>query len=322
MKKQKIALVFICLNLPYWQFLEQIIKDAKQHFLTNHQVDFFGWSDMPELNTPEYQAILSTAPTNEEIEREMSLLTQLPPAESRNRFNELTRISSRESLEQSITFLRSQKDITVFPTEPIEWPYPTLMRYHLFLQQEETLKEYDQIFYLDVDMRIVDTVGDEILSEGLTMAEHPMYSLRREYIPPYEPNMKSTAFIPRLGAVIINEAGQPWFKPFYAAGGFQGGTSTEFIKAMKEMRKNVDRDSNNNYIAIWNDESHWNKYLFNYTGYLKVLSPSYVYPDSLIQEYYTKVWGKNYKPIIVTLTKKFTTSKEAGDDLRNRLQSM
>lgn len=210
---------------------------------------------------------------------------------------------------------------TVFPIEPATWPYPTLMRYHLFLQQEEKLKDYDYIFYLDVDMRVVDVVGDEILGQGLTMAEHPMYSLRKEYVPPYEPNGASQAYIPRLG-VVVNQDGKPWFKPLYAAGGFQGGRADLFIEAMKEMRKTIDADFANNYIAIWNDESHWNKYLYGYQGHLTVLSPSYVYPDSLINEYYTKIWGRNYKPIIVTLTKKFTTTKEAGDDLRARLGTM
>lgn len=265
MPRKKVALLFVCLNTPYWPFLKQIIEDAHTHFLKNHDVDFFTWSDMPE---------------------------------------------------------ETNYGATVFPTEPVTWPYPTLMRYHLFLQQEEKLKEYDYIFYCDADMRMVDTVGDEILGDGLTMAEHPMYSIRREYIPPYEPNSASSAYIPRLGCVIPNDQGRPWFKPLYAAGGFQGGKATDFIEAMKAMKKNIDKDFNNNYVAIWNDESHWNKYLYDYKGHLTVLSPSYVYPDSLIQEYYVKVWGRNYHPRIVTLTKKFTTTKEAGDDLRNRLLSM
>lgn len=209
----------------------------------------------------------------------------------------------------------------VFHTEPVGWPYPTLMRYHLFLQQEEILKEYDYIFYLDVDMRIVGEVGEEILGEGLTMVEHPMYALRREYIPPYEPNQESTAYIPRFGAV-VNEKGKKWFKPLYAAGGLQGGKTDIFITAMKEMKKNIDIDFNRNYIAIWNDESHWNKYLFTYQGPLVALTPSYVYPDSMINEYYVKVWGCNYEPKIITLTKPFSTSKEAGDEIRARLESM
>ena len=260
----KVALLFVCLNQQYWPYLEQVIEDAKKHFLPGHKVDMFVWSDLPEGTT--YGA-------------------------------------------------------TVFPTDPVPWPYPTLMRYHLFLNQEDTLKDYDYIFYLDSDMRIVDTVGDEILGDGITMAEHPMYAIRKEYVPPYEPNKDSTAYIPRFG-VVVDDHGKPRFKPLYAAGGFQGGTATEFIKAMQEMKKMIDTDFANNYTAIWNDESYWNKYLFEYQGPIRVLSPSYVYPDSIIEEYYVKVWGCNYVPKIITLTKPFTTNKEGGDVLKDKLATL
>ncbi len=207
---------------------------------------------------------------------------------------------------------------TVFPTEAVPWPHPTLMRYHLFLQQEEKLKEYDYIFYLDADMKIVSPIGEEILCDGLTVAEHPMYALAKRFYPPYEPNKDSNAYIPRLG-IILDDGGKTWFKPLYAAGGFQGGEAKTFIEAMKSMRDAIDKDMVNNYIAIWNDESHWNKYLFGYKGKMKVLSPSYVYPDSLIKEYYEPLWGCSYEPKIITLTKPFTLSKEGGEHLQKIL---
>lgn len=206
----------------------------------------------------------------------------------------------------------------IFPTDPVPWPHPTLMRYHLFLQQEEKLKEYDYIFYLDADMKIVSLIGDEILGEGLTCAEHPMYALRKEYVPPYEPNKNSAAYVPRAG-IIVSDEGKPRFKPVYAAGGFQGGKTELFIEAMKAMKKNIDKDFVQNYIAIWNDESHWNKYLFDYQGELVVLCPSYIYPDSLIKEYYEPLWGRSYPPKIITLTKPFTLSKEGGAHIQQFL---
>lgn len=208
---------------------------------------------------------------------------------------------------------------TVFPTDPMPWPHPTLMRYHLFLQQEEKLADYDYIFYLDADMKIVAPIGEEIMGKGLTMAQHPMYALSKRYIPPYEPNTASQAYIPRLGVVTADENNNPWFKPLYAAGGFQGGVAKDFIEAMKSMRKAIDEDTVNNYVAIWNDESHWNKYLLGYKGPLTILTPSYVYPDSLIKEYYEPIWGCSYPPKIITLTKPFTLSKQGGEHLQKIL---
>lgn len=210
--------------------------------------------------------------------------------------------------------------VTMFPVESVGWPYPTLMRYHMFLQQEEYLKKFDYLFYLDLDMRIVNIVGDEILGEGLTMAQHPMYALRQEFWYPYEPNIESAAHIKVPGRLIETE-GKKLFQPLYAAGGLQGGTTDSFIPAMHAMRKSIDQDFSKNYIARWNDESHWNKYLFDNLPSV-VLSPSYVYPDSMINEYYKKLWGRDYPPKIITLTKPFTTSNEGGAAARKMIETL
>lgn len=211
--------------------------------------------------------------------------------------------------------------VTHTHTDAVEWPAPTLMRYHLFLQREEELKKYDYVFYLDADMRVVQKISDEVLGEQLTAAPHPGYVLNARLIPPYEPNPDSAAYIHRLGR-IMDDQGKPRFMPFYAAGGFQGGKAKDFIKAMRVMRDSIDADFNRNYTAIWNDESHWNKYLWEFQrkgGNITFLDVSYIYPDSLINEYYVPMWGRNYEPKIITLTKPFTLSKKAGTELREQL---
>lgn len=89
---------------------------------------------------------------------------------------------------------------------------------------------------------------------------------------------------------------------------------------MKVMRDMIDKDfSENNYIPIWNDETAWNKYLFLNPPSV-VLNPSYVYPDSLNTAYYQRVWGRNYVPRLITLTKKFSLSKEGGVGLQQVLK--
>lgn len=209
--------------------------------------------------------------------------------------------------------------MTVFETEHTHWPFPTLMRYHIFLQQEEILKGYDYLFYSDIDMRYVDTVGEEILGEGLTAAQHPMYALDKHLWPPYEPNPNSAAYIPRPGRVIVEPDGRSRFQPLYFAGGFQGGRTKDYLEAMRAMKRMIDHDFLMNYIPIWNDESIWNRYLFDYPPAV-VLNPSYVCPDSLIKEYYEPIWGCSYQPKIITLTKKFTTSSEGAAEIRKQLE--
>ncbi len=283
--RKKVALLFVSVNNRYWPYLSQVIKDCKEKFMPQHTVSYHVWTDIPELDSAEYAAI------------------------------DNTEFFSAVSLREAVQYLRTTPGIEIHDTGAIQWPAPTLMRYHLFLNEEEKLKEYDFLYYLDADMRVVDKISDEVLTDGLLAAEHPMYSLRKEYVPPYEPNKASTAYIPRPGAIITDEKGNTRFKPYYYAGGFQGGLAGEFITAMQTMKANIDKDFNNNYTAIWNDESHWNKYLFDYTGKIVVLSPSYIYPDSLIKEYYENVWGKSYEPKIITLTKPFSLSKQGADEL-------
>lgn len=283
--RKKVAFVWICLNPPYWEFAFNMIQGAKQFFLPGHDVDYFVWSDMPEKPQDAEKQIVDYFP---------KVGTTLEQAGGIEPVRKLAQIVGQ-----------IHKLSKVFPTESVEWPYPTLLRYHLFLQQEEILKDYDYIFYSDVDMHFANIIGDEILGNGLTSGVNPMYYLDKTMFPPYEPNPNSTAYIPRPGRV-ITENGQPRFQPIYFAGGFQGGKADQYLAAMKVMKQRIDEDMAKGYIAIWNEESHWNKYLFEHPENLIVLNPSYIYPDSLQNEYYIPRWGRNYQPKLVTLTKKFS----------------
>lgn len=290
-KKSKVAFIWICLNAPYWQFAKPMINGAKQFFLPGHDVDYLLWSDIPEIKERITEEILKNIPPEQH---------QLPEV---------------QKVIDEVSSIRQLPKVTIFPIESIEWPMPTLLRYHTFLQQEELLKTYDYIFYCDVDMVFQNIVGDEILGEGLTATMNPMYALQKNMWMPYEPNPQSTAYIPRPGQ-LVNDNGQPRFMPQYYAGGFQGGKSDKFLEAMKVMKKNIDTDLNQlNYIAIWNEESHWNRYLFDHPENLNVLNQSYVYPDSLHKEYYIPRWGQDYQPKLVTLTKKFSLRQLSPEEL-------
>ena len=309
----------ITLNPPYWTFANEMLWGLNTFFLKHpsikekYDVKLLLWSDIPEDQEQISLKLAEYLVSRNEVKTSVINQTQLQFIVNDDKK------AGVDALINGVIDIRKQ-GVTIFPTEPVEWPLPTLLRYNLFLQQEERLKDFDYIFYIDVDMRITDWIGEEILGEGLTAAAHPMYHLRRQYIPPYEPNEQSTAYIKRTGRVIV-EGGKKIFQPLYFAGGFQGGKTEDFIKAMKVMRERIDKDFNNNYIAIWNDESHWNKYLHDNTPSV-ILDPSYVYPDSLVADYYIKVWGRNYSPKIMTLTKPFTGSKEGGQAIQKMLGTL
>lgn len=291
-KKFKVAFVWICLNPPYWQFAKQMIEGARTFFLPGHDVDYLLWSDMPEKKEDIKTRVVETS---------QPVLKTLQGEDYKRALDEVDKVI------EDINSIRQLPRTTVFPTESIEWPMPTLLRYHTFLHQEELLKDYDYIFYCDVDMQFVNIVGDEILGQALTATMNPMYALDKSMYPPYEPNPSSTAYIKRPGQLIVESGSpQPRFMPQYYAGGFQGGKADKFIEAMKVIKERIDKDLEKGYIAIWNEESHWNKYLFENSDNLNVLNQSYLYPDSLHNEYYIPRWGRDYQPKLVTLTKKFS----------------
>lgn len=304
LEKKKIGVLFVAVNPPYWQYATEVIAGVKALFLPGHDVEILLFSDIPQDKEDE-QALLAACPEEKDLQA----------ARATNPY-----AVSREYVTHTLKAIRAMEGVKIVPIEPAPWPYPTLMRYHLFLQEEEYLKRFDYLFYLDLDMRLVGVVGDEILGEGLTGAQHPMYAVRKEYVPPYEPNPESAAYIPRPGRVVMQD-GQPRFEPLYFAGGFQGGQTPAFMAAMKAMKKMIDADFQKNYIPIWNDESIWNRYLFDHPPAV-VLSPSYVYPDSMIGDYYLKIWGRNYTPRIITITKSFTLSKEGGAEAQRMMDTL
>lgn len=130
-----------------------------------------------------------------------------------------------------------------------EWPYMTLHRYKFFTQASKLLSNYDYIFYSDVDMAFVSPIKEEIFSK-LTAVMHIGNLNKNKNQYSYERNQKSTA------AMKYDEGDT------YYAGGFNGGKMDNFLKMSEVLDKNIDKDSEENIIAKWHDESHLNKYLW------------------------------------------------------------
>lgn len=153
-------------------------------------------------------------------------------------------------------------NVVVCYQEKLGWPYDTMMRYHAYAKQADLLAEQDYIFACDADMRFVDTVGDEILGERVATI-HPAFYFRRGT---YETNPISTA-------CVNYDEGEHYF-----AGGFYGGSSKEFLKILDTNIANIEKDQENGYIAIWHDESHWNRYCIDNPPTV-ILTPEYCYPE-------------------------------------------
>lgn len=164
--------------------------------------------------------------------------------------------------------INSSRNITMIYTQHKEWPWMTLGRYEIFTNNNNKLSEMDYLFYCDADMKFVGDVGNEILGDRVGTIHPGFYSNSNLSNVALEKRPESLAHLP------------PNTIKNYYAGGFNGGSSEEFLKMSKILSDNIYFDlEKHNIIAEWHDESHMNKYFFENEPSIK-LSPSYCYPES------------------------------------------
>lgn len=150
------------------------------------------------------------------------------------------------------------KKITHLP-----WPLNTLLRFHYFSSIVDELKNYDLIYYIDSDILVHDFTDNEIIpiNNEIIAAKHYWFE---NSIGTYESsNRNSTAYVDESTLSIGK----------YCQACFFGAKTLDFIKLNSTLCNNINTDLKNNTIAVWHDESHFNKYLLNtpckrlHTGY-------------------------------------------------------
>lgn len=173
--------------------------------------------------------------------------------------------------------------------ESLAFPYATLYRYKIFSRYSEYLKKFTNLLYLDVDMGIVDKIGDEVIVDGLLAVEHPGCYAEKRWGSPNNPE-KSTSSFPAE------------HRKTYYCGGVQGGSSKEYLAACKVMAERIEEDEKNKVMAEWHDETHWNKITsYDKPDLVTSLSPSYCMPEPIKHR---KDWGlSSFEPKIIALDK-------------------
>jgi histo-blood group ABO system transferase len=171
------------------------------------------------------------------------------------------------------------ENVVCLPHSRLGWPYDTMMRYEAYFNHKDYFSEEDYIFAIDADMLFVDTVGDEILSDH-TAVMHPGFVNKKGT---YETNPQSTACV------------YPYEGQYYFCGGVYGGSRERFFHICKTTLQNIYQDLSNGIIAVWHDESHWNRYCIDHKP-VRVMTPSYCFPDE-------GDYG-NYHKRILALTKR------------------
>lgn len=169
-----------------------------------------------------------------------------------------------------IEFESESKNIRKIYQENLGWPNNTLMRYDIFLKAQDQIASFDYCFFFNANLIFMKPIAAaEFLphnQQKLVACLHPGFYNKPKNKLPYDRNKNSLAYIP-YGS-----------ENNYFQGAINGGITSEFIKAMKELDGNIKKDLENNIVATWHDESHWNKFLLGRTD-VKILTPSYLYPE-------------------------------------------
>lgn len=164
------------------------------------------------------------------------------------------------------------------------FPGDTLFRYHYFLLAEKELLKYDFLFYLDADLYIEKPIGEEIISD-IVAVHHPGFFKKNNGT--FERRQASTAFV------------EPNINSPYFCGGVQGGRTECYLSACKQIKENINIDISKGVMAVWHDESHWNRFLLDNKPTLE-LDPRYCYPTDA---YFPWIENLNDDRIIVTVEK-------------------
>jgi histo-blood group ABO system transferase len=145
------------------------------------------------------------------------------------------------------------------------WPLDTMMRNHVYEMNSDAFADQDYLYACDADMLFVGNVGDEILGKRMA-TEHPGFYGKNRKVFSFETNPLSKAYIaPNEGVK-------------YFCGGFFGGEREAFLDIVRTTSERVDEDLANDIVAVWHDESHWNRYCIDYPPTV-ILNPSYCFPQ-------------------------------------------
>jgi Glycosyltransferase family 6 len=166
------------------------------------------------------------------------------------------------------------------------FPGASLHRYRTVLSQKKLLRNFAMTFHVDADMLFVAPVKEEdIYSEGITAVLHAGF-VGQKGAPERRP--WSTACLP---ASLDNR---------YYLGGFVGGKTEAYLHMAEVLAANIESDEQNEVEAVWHDESHLQRYLYEHPP-ARILPPSFGFPETIEN---INGWNpKDYPPVLMALEK-------------------
>ena len=172
--------------------------------------------------------------------------------------------------------------------DALPWPYITLYRYKIFNKISRYLKKMDYLYFFNANMLFVDTINDEFLpklNQKFSFLQHPGFYNKNNADFTYERNSESLAFIAKGEG------------KYYFAGGLNGGNSKDYLLMSEKLEQNIDLDEKKDVMACWHDESHLNRFAFENQNIIKVIDPSYGYPEGWEFPFLPKILIRDKKKI-------------------------
>jgi hypothetical protein len=122
---------------------------------------------------------------------------------------------------------------------------------------------------------VVDTITEEEFFDDTKPffgVHHPCHFLQMQphdqYPGAFETNPLSLSHISETDDLSVYYQGCLW-----------GGKIPDVLGMIEELDSRVNKDLENNVIAVWHDESHINKFFIEQKENVHVLGPEYAYPE-------------------------------------------
>ncbi|XP_008290698.1 globoside alpha-1,3-N-acetylgalactosaminyltransferase 1-like isoform X2 [Stegastes partitus] len=140
------------------------------------------------------------------------------------------------------------------------------MKWATIAIEKQIRGEADYLFMMDIDSVFHNRFGAESLSQLSAVLHRGYYQSTKREDFPYERRPESKAYIP------------PDEGDYYYTAAVWGGYLEDMYKLVRYCYEQSEEDAKNNIEAVWQEESHLNKYLL-YNKPTKVLSSEYLWSD-------------------------------------------
>ena len=166
-------------------------------------------------------------------------------------------------------------NLKVYKQEHLDWPFITLKRFEIINKARDVIDECDWLVFIDADALPVATITEEefFTDKPLFGVHHPCHFLgmdpHTKAPGAYEQNPKCEAYVDVSKTL----------PPVYWQGCLWGGKVPHVCAMIDELAARVNRDLDNNIVAVWHDETHINRYFLERTEDVHTFNSSYAFPE-------------------------------------------